>query len=219
MDSSHCPLCASKECIFYHRDNKRDYWQCPNCALVHVPAEFSLSPTLEKAQYDHHQNDPEDIYYRKFLSRTTAPLFERMNSNSVGLDFGCGPGPTICHMAAEVDIRVDNYDLYYHPDKTTLKQTYDFVCLTEVIEHIAQPMALLQQLNQLLKPGATLALMTKRTTDLACFKNWHYKNDPTHISFFHLDSFQWLGQKMNWKLEVIDQDVVFFTKPQAPIPS
>lgn len=209
-----CPLCSADQCTPYHRDKKRDYWQCRRCALVYVAAEFILASELEKAHYDHHQNDPSDPHYRKFLSRTTTPLFKRLDSDSRGLDFGCGSGPTICHMAAEVGIHVDNYDLYYQPDPQRLQQHYDFVCLTEVIEHIAQPQHLLGQLDALLKPGAILAIMTKRLSDLDTFKHWHYKNDPTHICFYHLTTFEWIAQKMNWGIEVIDQDVVFFTQSQ-----
>ena len=88
----------------------------------------------------------------------------------------------------------------------------NFITMTEVIEHIARPSELLPRLDRLLSPGGILAVMTKRTRDLAAFSSWHYKNDPTHICFYSEVTFEWIAQKMSWKLEVIDKDVVFFTK-------
>ncbi len=214
-----CPLCFSAQCDLFHQDKVRasclrDYYRCRTCQLVHVPKNQHLDPEQEKAEYDKHQNNPEDEGYRGFLSRVTKPLFSSLsdNSNVTGLDFGCGPGPGISGMAMEQGIKVSNYDLYYfnHPD--LLKRQYDFVTITEVIEHIAQPDPLLKRLDSLLKTGAILAIMTKRVSSQEAFKSWHYKSDPTHICFYSIETFEWIAQKMHWRLEIIDKDVVFFHK-------
>lgn len=177
-----------------------------------MPTEYHLSPTDEKAQYDKHQNCPEDINYRKFLSRVFDPLSAQISSNSLGLDFGCGPGPTISHIAKEHGIIVANYDLYFFNQLELLTRQYDFITMTEVIEHIAAPHILLTQLDAMLKSDGILAIMTKRATNLHAFSHWHYKNDPTHICFYGLETFEWIAQRFKWKLEVIDKDVVFFHK-------
>ena len=107
---------------------------------------------------------------------------------------------------------VRNYDLYYFNLPELLERRYDFVTMTEVIEHIADPQSLLIQLDSLLKQAGILAIMTKRVIDQQAFSNWHYKNDPTHICFYSLKTFEWIGRKLNWRLEIIDKDVVFFYK-------
>jgi len=84
--------------------------------------------------------------------------------------------------------------------------------MTEVIEHIANPQLLLTQLNSILKQAGILAIMTKRVIDQQAFSTWHYKNDPTHICFYSLKTFEWIGRTLNWRLEIIDKDVVFFYK-------
>jgi len=210
----HCPLCQSVDTSLFARDKKRDYQRCETCKLVSVPGEFHLNASQEKAEYDKHQNDPQDKGYQGFLARTTQPLFSRMNAQSDGLDFGCGPGPAISDMAKEYELKVSNYDLYYFNNPELLKLKYDFVTMTEVIEHIARPAPLLEQLDSLLRPCAILAIMTKRVLDEEAFKRWHYKNDPTHISFYSIETFEWIAEKLNWQLEVIEQDVVFFHKSQ-----
>ena len=105
-----------------------------------------------------------------------------------------------------------NYDLYYAPFEHLLDEQYDFITMTEVIEHIAHPAKLLTSLDKMLKPGAVLAVMTKRLFNQQRFVNWHYKNDPTHISFYSIETFKWIANKMDWRLEVINDDVIFLFK-------
>ncbi len=207
-----CPLCSSPRIRHYHRDRLREYLQCEDCLLVSVPREFHLTPEAEKAEYDKHRNSPDDEGYRRFLSRTTVPLFERLPDGSVGLDFGCGPGPAISQMAAEAGFSMSDFDPYYFDDRELLSRQYDFVTMTEVIEHVARADRLLGTLDKLLKPGAILAIMTKRVIDREAFARWHYKNDPTHICFYSEETFAWIGRKMGWNLQVIDNDVVFFVR-------
>ncbi|MGK0408984.1 MAG: 2-polyprenyl-3-methyl-5-hydroxy-6-metoxy-1,4-benzoquinol methylase [Shewanella psychromarinicola] len=178
-----------------------------------VPAAFYWDETAEKAHYDCHHNDFADAGYQHFLSRTLTPLLTRLAPNASGLDFGCGEGAVLSQMAAKQGISVANYDLFYHPDTQVLSQQYDFVCLTEVIEHIANAKQLIELLSQLLLPGGILAIMTKRVLNLEGFINWHYKIDPTHINFYAIETFEWLALQQGWQLEVIGSDVVFFHVP------
>ncbi len=205
-------MCTQNSLQKFYQDKQRIFLQCNTCKLISVPTENQLSPADEKAQYDKHQNNPEDIGYRKFLSRVFDPLLKQISRNSLGLDFGCGPGPTICHMANEHGIKVCNYDLYYFNQPELLERQYDFITMTEVIEHIADPKLLFVKLDTLLKREGLLAIMTKRVMDIQAFSNWHYKNDPTHICFYSIKTFEWIALKLEWRLEVIDKDVIFLHK-------
>ncbi|MBB1322305.1 class I SAM-dependent methyltransferase [Shewanella sp. SR43-8] len=209
---SSCPLCHH-DTVAFHQDKKRAYVRCPQCFMVSVPTAFYWDEAAEKAHYDCHHNDFADAGYQHFLSRTLTPLLTRVKPNANGLDFGCGEGAVLSQMAAKHGINVANYDLFYHPDTRVLSQQYDFVCLTEVIEHIADAQTLVEQLSQLVLPGGILAVMTKRVSDLDGFINWHYKIDPTHINFYALETFEWIARQQGWQLEVIDSDVVFFHLP------
>ncbi|MCK8046929.1 class I SAM-dependent methyltransferase [Shewanella sp. 1CM18E] len=209
---STCPLCQQPELQLFHQDKFRDYMRCQHCALVSVPNKFLLNAADEKAIYDQHQNDANDLGYRKFLSRALDPVLARVDKNASGLDFGCGPGPTISVMAAEQGFEISNYDLYYFNQPEKLAKQYDFITMTEVIEHVADAQALLTRLDSLLKPGSILLVMTKRVTDVTAFSKWHYKNDLTHINFYSTDTFEWIAQQYGWALEVLGNDVVLFTK-------
>lgn len=207
-----CPLCAGTELHPYHQDKKRDYRQCLTCDLVFVDKSQQLSHAEEKAVYEQHENNPEDAGYRRFLSRMSQPVLERIAPASSGLDFGCGPGPTLSLMFEEAGHRMAVYDAYFADDPTVLTGCYDFITSTEVFEHLSHPKAVLEQLLAILKPGGWLGLMTKRVIDRDAFSRWHYKNDPTHITFFSDKSFCWIAEHYGLTLTFVDQDVVLLRK-------
>ena len=196
----------------YHQDKKRAYQQCHQCDLVFVPHKFYLSAEEEKAQYDLHDNQVDDPGYRKFISRTLNPVLERVSIGAKGLDFGCGPGPALSVMAKEQGVDVENYDLYYANYPERLAVQYDFITMTEVIEHLSKPNNVLTQLDKMLKPNGILAIMTKRVKDNDAFKTWHYINDPTHICFYSDKTFEYIANSFSWRLEIIGADVVLLTK-------
>jgi hypothetical protein len=207
-----CPLCAGAEVADYHRDQRRAYLQCLDCQLVFVPQRFHLSADQEKAEYDLHENDPRDPDYRSFLNRLAEPLLERLEPQSQGLDFGCGPGPCLSLMLEESGHSVALYDLYYANYPALFKVQYDFITATEVVEHLVRPLVELETLWGLLKPGGQLAMMTKLVAGPEKFASWHYKSDPTHISFFYEATFNYLGERWGSAPEFIGADVIIFKK-------
>jgi SAM-dependent methyltransferase len=212
VDGEICPLCAGERAYAYHRDKLRPYLRCNRCQLVFVPTSNHLSVTQEKAEYDRHQNSPDDEGYRKFLSRLAVPLLERLQARSFGLDFGSGPGPTLSVMLKERGHEVALYDPLYANDPAALDTTYDFITASEVVEHLSAPGVELQRLWGLLRPGGILALMTKMVRDQVAFASWHYKSDPTHISFFSRGSFEFLGAGWGAEPTFVGDDVVLFRK-------
>lgn len=208
-----CPLCGDDPAAYYS-DSRRDYFQCQGCSLVFVDAEQRLNIAAEKAEYDLHQNCPNDKGYQQFLSRLVNPLLNHINVGAYGLDFGCGPGPAIKPMLFKHGVDVINYDPIYYPNEYCLSnnKAYDFITTTEVIEHVYQPDKVLPQLWDLLKSGGVLAIMTKLVIDKAAFSRWHYKNDPTHICFYSEETFLFIARQLNAKLVFVEKDVIFLFK-------
>ncbi|WED21906.1 class I SAM-dependent methyltransferase [Vibrio sp. JC009] len=208
-----CPLCKQADAEFYYEDKVRPYYQCSRCQLVFVPEEHRLDPAREKGFYDLHENNPEDEGYRRFLSRMADPLLDKLEANSSGLDFGCGPGPTLHLLLEQEGHNVELYDIYYYPDTGVLDKTYDFMTATEVIEHLFEPDKVWQQWLNLVKPGGWLGIMTKQVKGVEAFSSWHYKNDLTHVIFFSRETFQYLAERDNLQLEFIGNDVILLRKP------
>ena len=207
-----CPLCHEVDSVFWHRDSRREYRRCRRCLLVFVPPVFHLEPVAEKAEYDLHDNDPEDAGYRRFLSRVAQPLLARLPEPANGLDFGCGPGPALARMLEGAGHSVALYDKYYFPDPDPLGRDYDFVCATEVVEHLADPATEFNRLFGMLRPGGWLAIMTKRVRDQAAFSHWHYIQDPTHIAFYSEQTFAWIARHWQVEWELVGADVVFLRR-------
>ena len=207
-----CHLCHTSGGIDYYEDAKRKYRQCEICDLVYVPNEYYLSRDEEKAVYDLHQNSPDDPEYRRFLSRLFKPLLDRIKPKSRGLDFGSGPGPTLSVMFKEADHEMAIYDPFYARDDSVWDEKYDFITATEVVEHLHHPGEVLDRLWSGLKLGGILGLMTKLVVHREVFADWHYKMDPTHVSFFSVNTFTWLGKHWHTKAEFVDNDIILLRK-------
>jgi len=206
-----CPLCQDGS-YFYHKDSQRCYLKCTQCSLVFVPPESRPTQAEEKKQYDLHENSPADEGYRTFLSRLADPLLEKLKPNSSGLDFGCGPGPTLSVILKEAGHSIALYDPIYHPEESVLLKNYDFVTATEVLEHLHHPSKDLKILHKNLKPGGWLGIMTKRVSSKEAFTQWHYIQDPTHVCFWSKATFYWLAKQWNSNVEFPADDVTIFQK-------
>lgn len=207
-----CPLCNSEDSDSFFEDKKRIYLRCSHCHLVFVPERHWLNPEDEKATYDLHQNDAGDSGYRRFLSRLSTPLLERLDATRKGLDFGCGPGPTLSVMLEENGHQVDLYDPFYYNDPTVFGNTYDFICATEVVEHLRDPNKNFKTMFNMLNPGGWLGLMTKLVIDDRAFRQWHYIRDMTHICFYSQRTFEYLAQRFDADLHFIADDVILLNK-------
>lgn len=208
----HCPLCSGDDIDRFYEDDNRIYLSCLNCRLVFVPKGYWLDAKDEKTIYDLHENDPQDPRYRRFLSRFVSPLLERLNPNQKGLDFGCGPGPTLSVLLEEQGQQVDLYDPFYYDDPSVFHKKYDFICATEVVEHLRDPKREFASLFKMLKRGGWLGIMTKRVMDKYAFGQWHYIRDMTHICFYRQHTFEYLARRFDARLNVLANDVILFHK-------
>jgi len=207
-----CPLCTSENNSLFYKDHLRDYLECANCHLVFVPNEYHLSLAEEKERYDTHNNNPKDYRYRQFLSQLTNPLNLLIPSRSFGLDFGCGPGPTLSLMLEEKGHRVELYDKFYYQNQSVFKKTFDFITLTEVLEHLSDPIFEIERLKSILKPDGVIAIMTQTLTQNTDFKAWYYKNDPSHIGFYNQKSLGYLADYLELEITHYSERVIFLKK-------
>jgi len=212
MKQHNCPLCQSKKTQLYHADDLREYHKCHFCDYVFVPEAFHLSSREEKARYDLHENYSNDSAYRAFLSQALNPLLTRLPAQAKGLDFGCGPGPTLSIMLEEHGHKVDLFDKFYAQNLSVFNQKYDFITATEVLEHLPKAKYELDRLYSLLKSGGLLVLMSELLSDEINFTDWYYKNDPSHIGFFSEKCLVWLAHCWQAELEIISSRVAVLTK-------
>jgi 2-polyprenyl-3-methyl-5-hydroxy-6-metoxy-1,4-benzoquinol methylase len=183
---------------------------------VFVPPQYLPDLDEERAEYDKHENHPGDAGYRQFLSRFMHPLIERVPIGATGLDFGCGPGPVLASMLRECGHKVDLYDPIYFPDTAVFDHHYEFVCATEVVEHMHRPGIDLERIWNLLVGGGWLGVMTKLVRGPEAFSSWHYIRDPTHVCFFSRNTWSWWATRHEAELKFIGDDVILLQRGTQP---
>lgn len=179
-----CPLCASTA-PFTHiiGPRNRGYLLCQNCQLIFMSRQFLPDRTTEKARYQAHQNGPQDAGYVSFLNQAITPALPCLNGSMRGLDYGCGPVPTLSGLLQVHGLHCENYDPYFYP--AFPENQFDFIFATEVVEHFFHPGNELQRISELLKPGGILTVMTEPWLSLQGFAEWHYAKDFTHVCFYN----------------------------------
>lgn len=179
--------------------------------MVHMAADDRLDRRRERKRYETHENDPGDPGYRRFLNQLARPLLERLPAGACGLDYGSGPGPTLSVMLAEAGFPTMIYDPFFAPDESVLDRTYDFITCSEVIEHFFQPGEQFIRLDELLRPGGWLAVMTEvlREQRLA---DWRYARDETHVAFYRESTIAWISRNFGWDFVFVSPNVVMFRK-------
>jgi SAM-dependent methyltransferase len=193
-----CPSCTGSSFSPYSKDKNSSYFLCSNCSLVFVPRSEIVSLEKEKARYDAHQNDEKDQGYRNYLKNIVARITPHINGQSKGLDFGCGRTNLLGKLFQEQEIDVNSYDLFYYPDESIFYDEYDFIVMSEVIEHLREPGSELLRLRKCLRPQGKFFIKTRfRPAESSDFDQWFYKRDITHVQFYSHESFQVLGRELS----------------------
>lgn len=214
-----CPLCASGDLSGLAEINSKVYARCRECQLIFLLPEHHLSPAAERTRYLSHKNHPSDAGYRLFLNRLAVHLLPKLSPGFEGLDYGCGPGPTLSVMFKEEGFPMRLYDPYFAPESDPLKRSYDFITCTETFEHFKNPGRELERLHQLIRPGGWLGVMTGMLAADADFSSWYYHRDPTHVSFFKHETMDWIARRFGWKAEYPAQNITLYQRrghPTAP---
>ena len=207
-----CNICRSNAASSFNTLDSKTYWSCNVCGCKYLDKLYFIDPVEEEQRYLEHNNNIKDNEYRAFLSRLSDPLKEKISLGSNGLDFGCGTGPALADMLTQDGFKVELYDPFFFPDKGVLSKQYDFITCTETVEHFCDPFKEFNTLNDLLKPGGWLGVMTSFLTSDEMFESWYYRRDPTHVSFYCEKTFQVIASQRNWKCEIKSKDVVLLQK-------
>ncbi len=178
-------------------------WRCPTCRCVHA-------------------RDPVDLdsYYAEypFLSlsvdwRVRALYAEQLRRlRQVGvregqriLDYGCGSGELVRFLRDRGHPEAVGFDKYSsafsRPD--VLRARYDCVIAQDVIEHVADPHQLLDELIALTRPGGVLFIGTPNAEALDLERPSHYKHAlhmPYHRHILGKTALVQLGEQRGLQL-------------------
>lgn len=96
------------------------------------------------------------------------------------LDVGCGsaktPGAVGLDVSAETDADiVHDLDVFPYPIED---DSFDQILLQDVIEHVAEPIGVFEELHRIARPGARVQLRTPHFSSVLAY------GDPTHRHYF-----------------------------------
>jgi SAM-dependent methyltransferase len=206
-----CPLCSESGAFdLLHGPLGSEYWRCDKCDLIFIDREFLPDRIAEKVHYQTHQNGPQYPGHVKFLSQAITPALPYLTREMQGLDYGCGPVPTLSVILEEQGIACDNYDPFFYPGIPD--RQYDFIFSTETVEHFFEPRQELIKIHNILKPGGIFTIMTEVWQDGDDFSAWYYAKDFTHVSFYHQNTINQLGKLFGFEVLYSDEKRVFVLK-------
>jgi len=191
----YCKICHHDTTLINDVKQNKKYHQCSACQTIWMDDTFHVDQEKEKQQYDHHHNNFESTGYVKMFEDFLDYFWSDLPKNATNaLDFGSGPGPVLAEILKRRGWGVDCYDKFFQPEKIYENKMYDLITCTEVLEHVADPKALLMLLKKHLRQGGIIAIMTLfHTNNSGEFLDWWYRRDPTHIIFYTPHSFEILA--------------------------
>lgn len=204
-----CPLCSSL--LITQKDAY--YYVCDNCKALVKDNKQYLTPAEEKAHYECHNNDVEDVRYQNFTMPITQYVLENRLPTHKGLDFGCGTGPVISRMLQKKNYDITPYDPFFAPHQSVLKSTYDYIVCCEVWEHFHHPKLEIDRLTALLKPNGLLLIMTLLYDHSIDFKTWYYRRDPTHIFIYTQETIRYIAEKNGLNILELTDRLIVLKKP------
>ncbi|MFW6348537.1 MAG: class I SAM-dependent methyltransferase [Cyclonatronaceae bacterium] len=196
----YCPLCKAAENFTpVPGQDDRDYYHCANCELIFIPPAQYLPPDAEKARYEEHNNGIQYPGYVRFLMQAVTPSIPLLQPGNAGLDYGCGPSPTLSILVEREGFRCQNYDPFFR--RKLPPGPHDFIFATECFEHFFAPHEELQTLGSLLKPGGLLIIMTLFWQQKTDFLNDYYFRDPAHCVFYHHKTIDFIASEYGYEIE------------------
>jgi SAM-dependent methyltransferase len=207
-----CPLCYSESFQPEVQGPKgRLFHLCENCMLVFEEKSNRPDWNEEKERYLEHENSIHQEGYVRHLNQAIKPALNYLKHGATGLDYGCGPVPTLNKLLDLMGFACEIYDPIFFPEYPL--GTFDFIFATECFEHFFKPAHELQKLENLLKPGGILVVMTQFWNDTAKIKTWRYATDPTHVVFYHEKTFRFIAINFGFNiLEIEKERVVILQK-------
>ncbi len=207
-----CTVCKSNKIKFFLNVKNLDYWQCSFCkATMLDPIQF-ISSNKEKKHYLKHNNQINDTRYRKFLLNLIEPLKEKISTNDIGLDYGCGYAPALADILRKNGFHVELYDPFFFKNDNVFFRKFNFITCSEVVEHFFKPYEEFNKIDGLLSRNSWFAIMTSFMTEDYLFKNWYYRRDPTHVVFYKKNTFKVIANQRNWGINFPSKNIVFFHK-------
>lgn len=142
------------------RAEKFTVWRCRSCGSLHSREEVDLPSYYRYYPLKEQKLDTwTRAAYNNYLKRLTK---EGLKAEHEILDFGCGQGLFVAFLHEQGYRNAVGYDPYVAQlaDDRLLDKTYDVVIAQDVVEHVHDPRALIDQLTGCICKGGILCVGT-----------------------------------------------------------
>ncbi len=221
-----CHICNSKSNFLLNKDDF-DLFECSNCKLVFVypqPSSDFLAKELYSVESGYQSNRArQDLSKDKEQERVSFvfDVFEKGKKGGMILDVGCGNGQMIywaqkrgfVGKGVEINKRTADrareygFDIWNGFLETAPfeKESFDFVFLGEIIEHVNSPRDFIKESSGFLKKGGMIGITTPNIdcpwskTNFWLYKSfgipWSSVTPPYHLFQFNKDNLDMLMEK------------------------
>jgi 2-polyprenyl-3-methyl-5-hydroxy-6-metoxy-1,4-benzoquinol methylase len=204
------------------RSNVREFsaetstvWRCAKCRSLH---------SQEPIDYDRYYRDypmnrmKYDFATKIILQKRMEPLKRAgLESGKTLLDYGCGNGHFVRY-AREHGVRAEGYDPYSEVfgDASVLDRRYDFITAQDVLEHVDDPHALVDDLKSYAVPGGRLAIGTPNADriDLCDPLDLGHLHQPYHRNIPSAAELQRMASEGGWQVIEFRN----YTQPDMEVP-
>lgn len=187
-----------------YRDQDFAVWRCAFCHSLHARdaanlSEYYVGYPFFKLPRDGRLRLLYDVQLRR-LRRA------HVHVNDCILDYGAGAGHFVQHLRERGYINAFGYDEYSSAfrDLAVLERRYRCVVSQDVLEHVADPCALLDTFDRLVEPGGIIAIGTPNA-DAIDLKppepHIHALHMPYHRHILSRTALLAAGERRGWRLE------------------
>lgn len=224
-----CPLCGSKLSKYQFTTDLLSsftiyFVRCLNCNAVYQKPILDEKVLLRLyGKIEGNKKIWNRVLKQKINANSKSPIIEHIRSfKSEGsfLDFGCGIGTLLIEakkyyhtvLGVEVDdglikiCKSRKLDVLKKlPENTSMDEKFDVIVLSQVLEHLLEPLTILNKLVKLLKKDGILYINTPNSDSLSMrvFKGQqvHLVN-PGHVIIANNKVFKFLAEKLG--LQMVD---------------
>ncbi len=212
-----CPICGGKEKLF-GKTKEFEIYKCKNCGFG-----WTQGAALQKGDY--HRDDDyikeESLFINIFQKR--ANLILNLSKPGKVLEVGCSTGILLSLLQAKgwdvtgVEISkpaaeiaknrgIKVYEQKFEKIKFTEK--YDCIIFNHTLEHLENPVQILEKTKSLLKPKGLLYIDLPNFDSLTAMifrKKWTLLLPQEHLWHFTSKSFKLLMNKLDFKILLIER--------------
>ena len=201
-----CPVCSTTtEELFHIVKYEIPYWKCSNCDLVFckpIPKNIILTDN----------NSPEERNNNSLYSTRLKRMLNECKNIQTVLDFGCGTGQFVEFLKLK-NINAVGIDQNTKLTLNNIDMKVDTVTMVESIEHLYDPIPIIEKLYQLLNVNGIFYIESSFVDFLDNLKYCSYV-DPRigHCSINSVKSIKYIANKFNMKIKWINNNVVILKK-------